>query len=60
MTLKGDAKFKIKLTFVLKNDKEFGKFSCKSRKSENLHFDWMLLSKAYEYLDENLQKSYVS
>ena len=28
MTLKGDAKFKRKLTCGLKNDKEFGQFLC--------------------------------
>ena len=32
MTLKGDAKFKGKLTLGLKNDKEFGSFSCKQSK----------------------------
>ena len=31
-----------------------------SRKSENLHFDGLLLSKAYKDLHEKLQKSYVS
>ena len=31
-----------------------------SWKSENLHFDWIHLSKAYKYLDEKVQKSYVS
>ena len=31
-----------------------------SRKSENLHFDWLLLFKAYKVLDKKLQKSYVS
>ena len=27
---------------------------------ENLHFDGLLLSKAYKVLDEKVQKSYVS
>ena len=50
MTLKGDAKFKGKLTCGLKNDKRnFVNFHASSRKSQNLHFDWMLLSKAYKY-----------
>ena len=34
---------------------------CASRqKSENLHFDRILLHKAYKDLDEKIQKSYVS
>ena len=61
MTLKGDVKFKRKLTCGLKNDiRNLFNFHASSQKSENLHFDWMLLSKAYEDLDENMQKSYVS
>ena len=61
MTLKGDPKFKGKLTGGLKNDiRNFINFHASSQNSENLHFDWMLLSKAYKYLDEEIQKSYVS
>ena len=61
MTLKGDPKFKGKLTCSLKNDiRNFINFHATSRNSENLHFDRMLLSKAYKYLDEETQKSYVS
>ena len=61
MTLKGDAKFKRKLTCGLKNDiKNLLNFQASSRKSQNLHFDRMLLSKAYKYLDEKIQKSYNS
>ena len=61
MTLKGDPKFKGKLTCGLKNDiRNFINFHASSRNSENLHFDRMLLSKAYKYLDEETQKSYVS
>ena len=38
MTVKGDAKFKGKLTRGLKNDiKNFVKFNSSSQKSENLH-----------------------
>ena len=60
MTLKGDAKFKGKLACGLKNDiRNLVNFHSSSRKSENLHFDWILLSKAYKHLDENIQKSYV-
>ena len=61
MTLKGDAKFKGKLTRGLKNDiRNLVNFHASSRKSENLHFDGLLLSKAYKDLDEKVQKSYVS
>ena len=35
-------------------------FNASSRKSENLHFDWILLSKACKDSDEKIQKSYVS
>ena len=61
MTLKGNAKFKRKPTCGLKNDIRNSVNFCASRqKSENLHFDWILLPKAYEDLDEKIQKSYVS
>ena len=61
MTLKGDAKFKGKLTRGLKNDiKNLVNFHASSRKSENLHFDEILLSKAYKVLDGKVQKSYVT
>ena len=52
MTLKSDAKFKRKLTCGLKNDIiNLINFHASSQKSENLHFDWRLLSKAYKDLD---------
>ena len=62
MTLKSDAKFKGKLTRGLKNDiRNLVNFHASSRKSENFHFDWLLLTKAYKVLDEKKkQKSYVS
>ena len=61
MTLKDDAKFKGKLTRGLKNDiRNLVNFHASSRKSENLHFDWILLSNAFKELDEKIQKSYVS
>ena len=44
MTLNDNAKCKGKLT---------------SQKSENVHFDGLLLSRAYEFLDKKVQKSYV-
>ena len=61
MTLKGDAKFKGKLTCGLKsNISNLVNFYASSQKSENLHFDWIFLSKVYKDLDEKIQKSYVS
>ena len=53
MTLKFDAKFKGKPTRGLKNDiRNLFNFHASSRISENLHFDSLLLSKAYKDLDE--------
>ena len=57
--MKGDAKFKGKLTCGLENDiTNLVNFHSSSRKSENLHFDGLLLSKAYKsvnhYLCHNL------
>ena len=47
MTLKGDAKFKGKLTRGSKNDiKNVVNFHVGSGKTENLHSDRLLLSKA--------------
>ena len=61
MALKGVAKFKGKLTCDLKNDiRNLVNFHESSRKSENLHFDRVLLSKAHKDLGENTEKSYVS
>ena len=61
MTLKGDAIFKEKVTGGLKNDiGNLIDFHASSCKSENLHFDGLVLSKAYKVLDEKVQKSYVS
>ena len=61
MTQKGDTVFKEKLTGCLKNDiRNLVNFHASSRKSENLHFDGFVLSKAYKVLDEKVQKSYVS
>ena len=61
MTLKSDAKFKGKMTRGLKNGiRNLVNFHASSRKSEILHFDGLLMSKAYEILDEKVQKSYVS
>ena len=51
MTLKVDAKFKGKLTHGLKNNiRNLVNFHVNSRKSENLPFDQIFLSKAYKIL----------
>ena len=61
MTLKVDALFKEKLTGGLKNGiRNLNNFHGSSRKSENLHFDGLLLYKPYKVLDEKVQKSYIS
>ena len=58
MTLKGNAKLKGKLICDLKKEiRNLVNFYANSRKSENLHFDRILLSKAYEDLDGKIQKS---
>ena len=58
MTLKGEAKFKGKLTYGLKNDlRNSVNFHWSSRKSRNLHFDGLFLPKAYKDLDEKVKKS---
>ena len=60
MTLKGDEKFKGKLTCGLINDLRYlVNFYAGSQKSGNFPFDGLLLSKAYKYLDEKVKKSYV-
>ena len=61
MTLKGDAKFKGKLTRGLKNDiKNLVNFYASSLKSGKLYSNRFPLYKAYKDLDEKVQKSYVS
>ena len=53
MTLKSNAKFKGKLTRDLKNYiRNLVNFRGSNHKSENLHFDGLVLSKAYKVLDE--------
>ena len=57
MALKGDVKFKGKLTRGLKNDRRnLVNFHESSRRSENLNFNRLTLSKAYKVLDEKVQK----
>ena len=61
MTLKGDAIFIEKLNGGSKKDiRNLVNFHVSSRKSENLHFDGLVLPKAYKVLDGKIQKSYVS
>ena len=61
MILKCDAISKEKLIDGLKNDiKNLINFHASSRKSENLQFDGLVLTKAYKFLDEKVQNSYVS
>ena len=60
MTLKGDGTFKEKLTGGVKNViRNLINFHA-SHKSENVHFDLLVFSKACKVLDEKVQKSYVS
>ena len=61
MTLKGNAIFKGKPACGLKNDiRILANFRESRQKFENLHFDWILLPKAFKDLDEKIQKNYVS
>ena len=61
MTLKCVVIFKEKLTSGLKNDIwNLINFHGGSRKSEKLHFEGLVLSKAYKFLDEKVQKCSVS
>ena len=61
MTLKSDAKFEEKLTLSSKKDmKNLVSFNVSSGKSENLHFDVLLLSIAYKVSAEKVQKNYLS
>ena len=61
MTLNGNVEFTGKPTCGLKNDiRSLANFCVSRKKSENLHFDWILLSTAYKDLDAKILKSYVS
>ena len=61
MTLKGDAKFKGKLTCDLKNDiMKLVNFHASSQKSKSLQFDGLLLSKAYKDLYEKKYRTVMS
>ena len=58
MTMKSDTKFEEKLTLGSKNDmRNLINFNASSGKSENLHFDVvLLLSRAYKVSAEKVQK----
>ena len=61
MTLESDAKFEEKLALGFKNDMtNLVIFNASSGKSENLHFDVLLLSIAYKVSAEKVQKNYLS
>ena len=61
MTLKSDVKFDVKLTLGSKNDmSNLVKFNASSGKSENLHFDVLILSIAYNVSVKKVQKNYLS
>ena len=61
LTLKSDAKFEEKLTLGSKDDmRNLVNFNASSGKSENLHFDVLLLSIAYKVSAKKVQKNYLS
>ena len=61
MTLKSDAKFEEKLNLGSKKDmKNLVSFNVSSGKSENLHFDVLLLSIAYKVSAKRVKKNYIS
>ena len=60
MTLKSGAKFEEILTLAFKNDiRNLVNFNASSSKSENLHFDVLLLSMAYKVSPKKVQKNYL-
>ena len=60
MTLKSDAKFGEKVTLASKNGMtNMANFNASSGKSENLHFDVLLLSIVYKFSAKKEQKSYL-
>ena len=61
MTLESDANFEEKLALGFKNNMtDLVNFNVSSGKSENLHFDVLLLSIAYKVSAKKVQKSYLS
>ena len=61
MTLKSDAKFEEKLTRGSKNDmRNLVNLNVSSDKSENFHFDVLLLSITYKVSTKKVQKNNLS
>ena len=61
MTLKSDAKLEEKLTHGSKNDmRNLVNFNANSGKSENFHFNVLLLPIAYKVLAKKVEKNYLS
>ena len=61
MTLKSDARFEEKRTLGSKNDMmNLVNLNASSGKSQNLHFDVLLLSIAYKASAKKVQKNYLS
>ena len=61
MTLESAAKFEENCLLVSKNDMmNLVNFNASSGKSENLHFDALLLSIAYKYSAKKVHNSYLS
>ena len=61
MTLKSDAKFERKLILVSKNDmRNLMNFNVSSNKTENLHFNALLLLIAYKVSTRKVQKNDLS
>ena len=61
MALKSDAKFEEKLTLGSKNYmRNLVNFNANGDKTENFHFEGLLLSIAYKVSAKKVQKSYLS
>ena len=61
MTQNSDAKFEEKLTLGSKNDmRNSVSFNVRSGKSENSHFNVLLLSAAYKVSAKKVQRNYLS
>ena len=61
MTLESDANLEEKLALGFENDMaNLVNLNVSSGKSENMHFDVILLSIAYKYLAKKVLKSYLS
>ena len=61
MTQNSDAKFEEKLTLGSKNDmRNSVSFNVSSGKSENSHFNVLLLSAAYKVSAKKVQRNYLS